>query len=165
MISLYQGPSRFSFFFKTISSLCIAYYHDHVPGAPRKWIPAHHIYIIYSPHPQWTFHGCSWNYNMVTRTLYWTTKYTNSFSPLNYRHPYMVISEVVTLFFYIISIAFLPAYFGAFVFFTQFRHADENFIVSKISPSSSHSHLHGKLLLLWPLVLFHYISWSLSTWE
>jgi len=28
------------------------------------------------------------------------------------RHIYMVISEVVTLFFYVISIAFLPAYFG-----------------------------------------------------
>ena len=30
----------------------------------------------------------------------------------------MVISEVVTLFFYIISIAFLPAYFGLFLFFS-----------------------------------------------
>lgn len=29
-----------------------------------------------------------------------------------YRHIYMVISEVVTLFFYVISIAFLPEYFG-----------------------------------------------------
>jgi phospholipid-translocating ATPase len=28
------------------------------------------------------------------------------------RHLYMVISEVATLFFYIISIAFLPEYFG-----------------------------------------------------
>ena len=28
------------------------------------------------------------------------------------RHIYMVVSEVVTLFFYVISIAFLPAYFG-----------------------------------------------------
>ena len=28
------------------------------------------------------------------------------------RHLYMVISEVVTLFFYVISIAFLPEYFG-----------------------------------------------------
>ena len=28
------------------------------------------------------------------------------------RHPYMVISEVVTLLFYVISMAFLPAYFG-----------------------------------------------------
>jgi hypothetical protein len=30
------------------------------------------------------------------------------------RHIYMVISEVVTLFFYVISIAFLPEYFGAY---------------------------------------------------
>ena len=30
------------------------------------------------------------------------------------RHLYMVISEVVTLFLYAISIAFLPEYFGAF---------------------------------------------------
>ena len=36
------------------------------------------------------------------------------------RHLYMVISEVVTLFFYIISIAFLPAYFGTFSFFFFF---------------------------------------------
>jgi len=28
------------------------------------------------------------------------------------RHSYMVISEVVTLFFYVVSMAFLPAYFG-----------------------------------------------------
>ena len=28
------------------------------------------------------------------------------------RHVYMVVSEIVTLFFYVISIAFLPAYFG-----------------------------------------------------
>ena len=28
------------------------------------------------------------------------------------RHIYMVVSEIVTLFFYVISIAFLPAYFG-----------------------------------------------------
>lgn len=27
-------------------------------------------------------------------------------------HTYMIISEIVTLFFYIISIAFLPEYFG-----------------------------------------------------
>jgi hypothetical protein len=30
------------------------------------------------------------------------------------RHIYMVISEVATLLFYVISIAFLPEYFGAF---------------------------------------------------
>ena len=30
------------------------------------------------------------------------------------RHLYMVISEVVTLCFYIVSIAFLPEYFGVF---------------------------------------------------
>jgi len=30
------------------------------------------------------------------------------------RHIYMVVSEIVTLLFYIISIAFLPEYFGAF---------------------------------------------------
>lgn len=29
-----------------------------------------------------------------------------------FRHLYMVVSEIVTLFFYIISIAFLPEYFG-----------------------------------------------------
>ena len=28
------------------------------------------------------------------------------------RHSYMVISEVATLFFYVVSMAFLPAYFG-----------------------------------------------------
>ena len=44
----------------------------------------------------------------------------------------MVISEVVTLFFYIISIAFLPAYFGVFLFsFSQLRHADKKFLISK----------------------------------
>src|ERR1700761_4466816 len=31
----------------------------------------------------------------------------------SFRHVYMVISEIVTLFFYVISIAFLPEYFGA----------------------------------------------------
>ena len=33
------------------------------------------------------------------------------------RHIYMIVSEVVTLFFYIISIAFLPEYFGMDIHF------------------------------------------------
>jgi phospholipid-translocating ATPase len=45
----------------------------------------------------------------------------------------MVISKVVTLFFYIISITFLPAYFGMFLLsFSQLRHADE-FVSKDIS--------------------------------
>ena len=29
-----------------------------------------------------------------------------------HRHPYMILAEVITLFFYAISMAFLPEYFG-----------------------------------------------------
>lgn len=32
------------------------------------------------------------------------------------RHVYMVVSEIVTLFFYVASMAFLPEYFGKGVF-------------------------------------------------
>ena len=39
-----------------------------------------------------------------------------SFSNHSTRHLYMIVSEVVTLIFYIISIAFLPEYFGASMF-------------------------------------------------
>ncbi len=48
----------------------------------------------------------------------------------------MIISEVVTLFFYIISIAFLPAYFGEsyaymFCYFRPFKHGpDLSFVVT-----------------------------------
>ena len=52
----------------------------------------------------------------------------------------MIISEVVTLFSYIISIAFLPAYFGVFSFFPflsffkgEFWHADEFFFSFVVS--------------------------------
>ena len=31
------------------------------------------------------------------------------------RHIYMIAAEIVTLFFYVVSIAFLPEYFGMFV--------------------------------------------------
>ena len=34
-------------------------------------------------------------------------------------HLYMVVSEIVTLFFYIISIAFLPEYFGTLIVFVS----------------------------------------------
>ena len=33
----------------------------------------------------------------------------------------MVISEIITLFFYVISMAFLPAYFGSFSFLLLVR--------------------------------------------
>lgn len=41
-----------------------------------------------------------------------------------FRHLYMVVSEVVTLFFYVISIAFLPEYFGTFPFTKSFQSDD-----------------------------------------
>jgi hypothetical protein len=70
----------------------------------------------------------------------------------------MVIPEVVsTLFFYIISIA--PAYFGVFLFylFSQFRRADEVFVLFCFQDLS----FVVSLAFAWKvgvIMLFHYMS-------
>ena len=74
------------------------------------------------------------------------------------RHIYMVVSEIVTLFFYVISIAFLPAYFGmnhfSLVVSSRERKERELMIGLQISRLSSPTLLPGKLLSLWLSVLF-----------
>lgn len=55
--------------------------------------------------------------------MVYTTSLLNSIlADLEHRHIYMVIAEVVTLFLYVISMAFLPEYFGAsFILVVTFR--------------------------------------------
>jgi phospholipid-translocating ATPase len=51
-------------------------------------------------------------------TTWYVTCFATTYPLLTYlcRHIYMVISEIATLLFYVISIAFLPEYFGTFSF-------------------------------------------------
>ena len=73
------------------------------------------------------------------------------------RHIYMVVSEVVTLFFYVISVAFLPAYFGmhpfCLVVFSKKKDTriDDCLQIFRLSLPRL---LPGKSLSLWLLALF-----------
>lgn len=78
------------------------------------------------------------------------------------RHIYMVVSEVVTLFFYVISIAFLPAYFGTNPFSRYPRKKTRLDHYLQTSLLSSPRLLPGKSLSLWPLALCLCTSSSLS---
>lgn len=54
----------------------------------------------------------------------------------------MIISEVVTLFFYVISIAFLPEYFGICFRFIVFLYQLTDFLFCDLPFLTSHTHTH-----------------------
>jgi hypothetical protein len=111
MISVYQGQSiRFVLKFSLVDHhFRRRRHHDHVPPLIRNRIPKYRLHLFHSFGHQRTHHGRIRNYNLV-RFIIMLRK---TRSEQRERHIYMVISEVVTLFFYVISIAFLPEYFGA----------------------------------------------------
>jgi hypothetical protein len=74
----------------------------------------------------------------------------------------MVASEIVTLFFYVISIAFLPEYFGKAVQLVLSDEHPAKIHSTQICPLSYLLALHGKSLPSSPLVPYLYISLNLS---
>ncbi len=82
--------------------------YDHVVGTVRKRVFTHRFDIIYRFGPQRANHGCTGNYHMVRQTQPLALNPTN----VSLRHIYMLISEIVTLLLYVVSMAFLPEYFG-----------------------------------------------------
>ena len=92
---------------------CRRCYHDYVPCSLWEWVSAYCLNFIHSSYFEWTYNGCIGDHYMVCMILY-CCYFSDIISD---RHIYMIVSEVVTLFFYIISIAFLPEYFGMAIHF------------------------------------------------
>jgi hypothetical protein len=88
-------------------------HHDNVPCFVRERVLAYRLHLLYGPRFKRTHHGRSRNHHMVRAMFRLDDSPSHAFL-VGIRHLYMVVSEVVTLLFYAISIVFLPEYFGAF---------------------------------------------------
>ena len=85
-------------------------HHARLPRALRDRIPEHRLYLVHLARPQRADHGRAGDHDLVRPTRPVTrARLVDSRTD---RHTYMVISEVVTLVMYVISMAFLPEYFG-----------------------------------------------------
>lgn len=88
---------------------CRRGHNDHELAAIRERVLEYRSHLIYCAHFQRVNHGSTRNYHLVRIISVYGSFLSANCSK---RHVYMVIAEIVTLFLYVISMAFLPEYFG-----------------------------------------------------